>query len=174
MPTIDLNEAVKTIRRFYQKSRRAPSFDEIRELFHYKSKNSAFFLIDKLCSKGLLKKDKKGRLLLDALTGTRVLGTVQAGFPTAAEEESIDTINLDEYLIARPERTFLVNVTGDSMADAGIHRGDLVLVERGRTAKSGDIVIAQVDGKWALKFYEKKDDRRAIGGVVVATIRKYK
>ena len=78
------------------------------------------------------------------------------------------------------------------MIDEGIKEGDLVLVERGRQAQHGDIVIAQVDGQWTMKFLEKKNGKiilRAankkyppiepkgelvIGGVVVANVRKYK
>lgn len=121
-----------------------------------------------------------------------MLGTVQAGFPSPAEEELIDTLSLDEFLIKNPQASYLVKVTGDSMIDAGIMQGDLVIVERGRQARHGDIVIAQVDGEWTMKYYEKKGPKiflRAankkypliepkaelvIGGVVVANVRKYK
>ena len=84
------------------------------------------------------------------------LGSIQAGFPSPAEEELLDTMSLDAYLVERPDSTYVVRVSGDSMKDAGIMPGDLVLVERGRTAKNGDIVIAQVDGDWTMKFYDKK------------------
>jgi len=60
-----------------------------------------------------------------------------------AEEELIDTMTLDEFLIGNREATFMLTVQGDSMIDAGIRQGDIVLVERGRTPKEGDIVIAK-------------------------------
>lgn len=78
------------------------------------------------------------------------------------------------------------------MVDAGIMPGDLAIVERGRPARHGDIVIAQVDGEWTLKYYEKHGAKvllrpankkystiepkveLVIGGVVVANVRKYK
>ena len=140
----------------------------------------------------MIEKDNKGKLLLDSLTGTRLLGTVQAGWPSPAEEELVDTMSLDEYLIKHPDQTFLIKVTGDSMIDAYIKEGDLVLVERGRQAKHGDIVIAQVDNEWTMKYYEKLGTKvrlvaankkyspiipkaeLVIGGVVTAVIRKYK
>lgn len=50
----------------------------------------------------------------------------------------------------------MLEVKGDSMIDAGIQEGDLVLVERGREPKIGDIVIAEVDGGWTMKYYRKK------------------
>ncbi len=123
--------------------------------------------------------------------GLRLLGTVQAGFPSPAEEELIDTLSLDEFLIRKPEASYLIKVKGDSMIDAGLLPGDLVIVERGRNPENGDIVIAQVDGEWTMKYYEKQGSKvilRAankkyapieartelvIGAVVVANVRKY-
>ena len=193
MPTrINFADALSKLRFFYRERRRPPSFQEIARLFHYKSKNAAFELVGKLIKKGFLKKDSRGRILLDDLSGVRLLGSIQAGWPSPAEEELIDTMSLDEYLIKHPEQTFLVKVTGDSMIEAGIQEGDLVLVERGRQPKHRDIVIAQVDNEWTMKYYEKsgKDMRLVaankkyppivpkkeliVGGVIIAVIRKYK
>lgn len=189
---IDFPKVIQRLRQFYREKKRAPNFTEISELFGYRSKNAAFELVNKLIHKGLLKKDGKGKLLLDAFGGVRLLGTVQAGWPSPAEEELVDTMNLDEYLIRHPEQTYLIKVTGDSMMDAGIHEGDLVIVERGRAAKDRDIVIAQVDGEWTMKYYEKRGNavrliaankkyppivpkrELTVGGVVTAVIRKYK
>ena len=190
--SLSLSEALQKLRSFYRERRRPPSFSEIAKLFRYKSKNAASFLIDKLVKKGLLRKDSRGKVLFDALAGVKLLGTVQAGWPSPAEEELVDTMSLDEYLIRHPEQTFLIKVSGDSMIEAGIHAGDLVLVERGRSARHKDIVIAQVDGQWTMKYYEKEGGQvrlvaankkytpikpqteLVIGGVVVAVIRKYK
>src|SRR5205085_2661276 len=85
-----------------------------------------------------------------------VLGLVEAGFPTAAEEELTDTMSLDEYLIENKEATYLLEVKGDSMVEAGIQEGDLVIAERiGREPKIGEIVIAEVDGGWTMKYFRK-------------------
>jgi SOS regulatory protein LexA len=190
--SIDLPRAVQRLRQFYREKRRSPSFTEIGKLFGYRSKNAAFELIDKLIGQGLVKKDRQGKLLLDSLSGIKLLGTVQAGWPSPAEEELVDTLSLEEYLVRHPEQSYLIKVSGDSMIDAGIHEGDLVIVERGRTARDKDIVIAQVDGEWTMKFYEKRGQEvrliaankkyppilpkreLVIGGVVTAVIRKYK
>lgn len=189
---IDLNKSIQQIRQYCRGKKRPPSFEEIRKLFGYNSKGAAFWLVDQLIEKGFLKKDKQGKILFDSISGVRLLGSIQAGWPNPAEEELVDTMSLDEYLIKHPEQTFLVKVVGDSMIDAGIHQGDLVLVERGREPKHRDIVIAQVDNEWTMKYYEKigKEVRLVaankkyppitpkqelkIGGVVVASIRKYK
>lgn len=89
---------------------------------------------------------------------TRLLGTVEAGFPSPAEEELCDTLSLDDYLVSNREATYLLGVKGDSMLDAGILEGDMVLVERTSEAKAGDIVIAEVDGEWTMKYLRKGPD----------------
>lgn len=58
---------------------------------------------------------------------------------------------IDQYLVRQPSRTLMVPVKGDSMIDAGIHDGDLVVVERTKAAKAGDFVIAIVDNEFTLK-----------------------
>jgi len=121
-----------------------------------------------------------------------VLGRVEAGFPSPAEEELVDTLSLDDLLIQNREATFLLNVSGDSMTGAGIMPGDMVLIDRSLQAKSGDIVIAQVDGEWTMKYLRKRGDtvtlvaanpkyppirpkqELKVAGVVTAVVRKYK
>jgi SOS regulatory protein LexA len=121
----------------------------------------------------------------------RILGLVEAGWPSPAEEELRDTLSLDEFLVQNPDASFLLKVSGDSMTGAGILPGDLVIVDRGQTAKSGDIVIAEVDGEWTMKFLKKSGDtvylvpanprykpikpknELKITGVVTAVVRKY-
>jgi SOS-response transcriptional repressor LexA len=92
----------------------------------------------------------------------RRLGVIEAGFPSPAEEELLDTMTLDEWLIKRREATYMLEVKGLSMMNAGILPGDTALVERGRDPKHGDIVIACVDGKWTMKFYHILADKRIV------------
>ncbi|MDP2630799.1 MAG: transcriptional repressor LexA [Candidatus Uhrbacteria bacterium] len=149
-----MKEALAKIRRFYQKKKRMPSFSEVAGLIGYKSKNAASKLVDKLIEMELLAKDDQGKLLPgSAFRGVPVLGTVAAGFPSPAEEELCDTLSLDEFLVPNREKTFLLNVTGDSMIDAGIIEGDMVLAERGVQPRSGDIVIAEIDHEWTMKYF---------------------
>jgi len=137
-----------------------PSYREIMTLFGFKSKNAAYYLVSKLVGQGLLKRDKTGRLIpLSALFAVPILGTVEAGFPSPAEEETTDLMSLDEYLIENKEATFILKVSGESMIDAGIMPGDMVLVERGRDPRDGDIVIAEVDNAWTMKYFRKKGNK---------------
>lgn len=141
---------------FYKKFRRMPSFGEIMEITGLKSKNSVSKMIDKLVSVGIVEKDSRGRLIPKNIFGqVRILGTITAGFPSPAEEELVDTITIDEYLISNKEATYLLKVSGDSMIEAGINPGDMVLVERNKTPRENDIVIAEVDNHWTMKFFRK-------------------
>jgi len=195
MPVMkSIEPRVQALRRFYLAEQRAPSYAEMLGLFAFRSKNAVHRLVVRLEQLGYVRRGPSGRLALTRrLTGSiKLLGSVQAGFPSPAEEELVDVLSLDEYLVRRPEATFMLTVTGDSMIDAGIQPGDLVLIEKGRNPKNNDIVIAQVDGEWTLKYYLK--DRKGvirlepankkyetihpkqslvIGGVVRAVVRRY-
>ncbi|MEJ2685522.1 MAG: transcriptional repressor LexA [Candidatus Sulfobium sp.] len=188
-----LRSRISDIARFYRLSGRMPSFSEIGEMAGLRSKNAVFKLVGKLERRGVLARDAKGRLIPGSIASpVKILGTVEAGFPSPAEEELVDTLSLDDLLIQNPEATFLLKVSGDSMSGAGILPGDMVLIDRGQTPKSGDIVIAEVDGEWTMKYLKKRGDSVAlipanpnykpikpknelkIAGVVTAVVRKYK
>lgn len=188
-----LKERLDKLFNFYWKNERMPSYSELMELYSFRSKNSAYKFIQKLEKLGFIKKDSKGRLIPQALARPlRVLGAVEAGFPSPAEEELLDTLSLDKWLIDNPSSTFMLRVTGDSMEGAGILPGDMVIVDRSLTPKNGDIVIAEVDGQWTMKYLRKEKDglllvpanpkyrpikpkkELKIGGVVTAVVRKYK
>ena len=78
-----------------------------------------------------------------------------AGFPATVEEELADTVNLDDLLVKNKELTYMLEVDGDSMIDAHIEKGDMVLVEKINQAKDGEIVIAEVDGEFTMKYFRK-------------------
>ncbi len=78
-------------------------------------------------------------------------GFVRAGLPDPVTDDEPDAVTLDDYLIERPSQTVLVRVKGDSMMDAGIFEGDLVVVEKRAAAQKGDIVVAIVDSQFTLK-----------------------
>lgn len=145
---------------FYRENKRMPAYAEIMKLLGFKSKNAVYKLINKLVGEGVLDKDSSGRIVPNKLFGEiPMLGLVEAGFPTAAEEELSDTMSLDEYLIENKEASYLLEVKGDSMIDAGIQEGDLVIAERRNNPKDGDIVIAEVDGGWTMKYFRKKGNQ---------------
>ena len=190
---IHLVDKIRRLRQFWRLERRAPTYAEMLDLFDYKSKNAVFGLLRKLEEAGYVAKDSNGRIaLLNKLTGTvRILGSIAAGFPTQEEEQETDAITLDEYLVKNLDRTYMLTVRGDSMIDAGIMPGDIVLVEKGPKPNQNDIVVARVDEEWTLKYYVRDNAgvrlepanpkykfirplrSLEIGGVVRAVIRKY-
>ncbi len=188
-----LKSRFNAVARFYKQQGRMPSFSEIGEMLGLRSKNAVSKLVNRLEEMGAIERDHTGRLIPRSLvSGVRALGTVEAGFPSAAEEELADTLSFDDLLVENREATFLLKVSGDSMTGAGILPGDMVIVDRSQTPKSGDIVIAEVDGEWTMKYLRKRGDvvslipanpkyktirprsELKIAGVVTAVVRKYK
>jgi len=130
------------------------------ELVGFRSRHSVYRLIDCLVAEGLVSKDPQGKLIPHTQNGgVPLLGIVEAGWPSPAEEELKDTITLDEYLIRNKEATYLLMVKGDSMIDAGIMPGDLLIVERGAAVRDGDIVIAQIDREWTIKYFRQRGSK---------------
>lgn len=145
---------------FYQNHKRMPSYAEIMDLVGFKSKNAVAKLVTKMIDEGIVNKDSSGKLIPTRMFDeVPVLGLVEAGFPTTAEESSSDTMSIDDYLIEKKESTYILEVKGDSMIEAGICEGDLVIAERTQNAREGDIVIAEVDGGWTMKYLRKKNGK---------------
>jgi SOS-response transcriptional repressor LexA len=172
---MDKKRDIKTIERniasFYQHKRRMPTYSEMLDLLGVRSKSVVHYWINKLIQKGVIEKDETGHIRLTNIAfGIPMAGSVQAGFP---------------------ESSFLLKVSGDSMIGEGINDGDLVIVEKGRNPKHGDIVLAEVDGEWTIKYFTRKGktvileaanskyppitprEELRIAGVVTAVIRKY-
>lgn len=142
---------------FYQKNKRMPGYKEIMQLVGFKSKNAVYKLINKLVEDEVVDKDSRGKLTPMKIFGEiPLLGLVEAGIPTSVDTNQLDSLNLDQYLVKDRESTYLLEVKGDSMIDEGIREGDLVVVERRGDPKDGDIVIAEVDGGWTMKYFKKK------------------
>ena len=182
----------KIIAGFFRENRRMPSYAEMINLLGVKSKSVVNFWVNKLVEAGIIEKDDRGHLTFTKRPfAIPLVGSVQAGFPSPEEESLCDVISMDEYLISRPDSSFLLQVSGDSMIGEGIKEGDLVIVEKGREPRNGDIVIAEVDGEWTMKYFRKQGKQIVleaanpkypiikpktelkIGGIVTAVIRKY-
>ncbi len=136
-----------------------PTYVEMMKMFNFKSKNAVAKIVTKMIAAGIVTKDKLGKLIpSDMFSSTPLLGSVKAGFPATAEEIT-DSLNIEDYLIKKRELTYILEVDGDSMIDAHIADGDMVIAERTNTAKDGDIVIANVDGEFTMKYFRKSGDK---------------
>ena len=84
---------------------------------------------------------------------------VQAGFPSPAEDHMVQRVDLMTQLIRHPQATYLLRVRGESMRDAGIFDNDVVMVDRAVTPRSGQVVVAVVDGEFVCKTLYQRAGR---------------
>lgn len=83
---------------------------------------------------------------------------IQAGFPSPVQGEYADSIDLNKALITNPAATFCARVMGDSMVDAGIHEGDLLIIDRSIKPHDGCVAVCFVDGEFTVKRLTVRDD----------------
>jgi repressor LexA len=179
---------------YYADHKALPSYSLIAQILGFKSKNAVTALVARLKLSGYLDTTPDRRLKPGKRFFERILAesTVQAGFPSPASGDRHDTVTIDEYLVERPSQTVLITVNGDSMIDAGIVAGDVVVVEKRQVANIGDIVVAIVDNEFTLKTLGREKSefillpvnkaypvirpkgKLEIFGVVVGQFRKYK
>jgi SOS regulatory protein LexA len=148
----EVKEYGEKVRRFFDSRRRMPSFSELMTLWGYRTKSAVHYRVEQLLQAGFISKDRTGKLLPGWEDGVKLLGLVEAGFPSPAEEELLDVMNFDQYLTPNKESSYILKVKGDSMIEAGIQPGDMVIVERKAQYKPGQIVIANVDGEYTMKY----------------------
>jgi len=86
------------------------------------------------------------------------LNAVSAGFPSPADDFIEARIDLNKQLVKHPTATFLVRVVGDSMINAGIRSDDILIVDRSIEPRSGQIVVAAINGELTVKRYHKTDE----------------
>ena len=146
---------------YYARHRALPSYATIGGLLGLRSKSSVAALVARLKLAGYLESTPDRRLAPTKRFFARPLAEtpVRAGLPDAVEDGEADAVTIDDYLIERPSSTVLVRVKGDSMEDAGILDGDLVVVEKRAAAEKGEIVVAIVDNQFTLKRLELEGGR---------------
>ena len=88
-----------------------------------------------------------------------VSASVEAGFPSPADDHLERGIDLNEELIRNPAATFLIRVQGESMRDAGIHSGDTLIVDKSVTPYDRQIVVAMIDGEFTVKRFRKRNGK---------------
>lgn len=142
---------------FYRKHRRMPNITEVMELFGLSSRSSAFYVSERFVEEGYANKDRTGKLVpAPGLFSVPSVGRIRAGFAAPAEEEIADTVTIGDYLIGNPNASYLLQVEGDSMQDAGIQDGDMVVFERTHDVKAGQIVVALTEDGYTLKYLRKR------------------
>jgi len=144
---------LSTLQDYYSRHRALPSYASIGGMLGLRSKSSVAALVARLKLAGFLESTPDRRLAPTRRFFARPLADspVRAGLPEAVEDVDAEALTIDDYLIERPSSTVLIRVKGDSMMDAGIFDGDLVVVEKRPSAHKGDIVVAIVDNQFTLK-----------------------
>ena len=79
---------------------------------------------------------------------------IKAGFPSPAEAYEVEVLDFNKDMIRHPETTFYGRVKGDSMIDAGICDGDILVIDRSLVPRNGDVVVAFYDNRFTLKFFD--------------------
>ena len=140
-----------------------PSISEMATQLKVKSKNAVAKLLNALENEGFIKTsgkargitvlDSLGEALEKGLMRVPVLGNIQAGSPHLAEEHIEEWINLPQTLIKSRRDVFLLRVRGDSMINAGIYEGDLVIVRPTKEVRNNDIVVALLHDEATVKRF---------------------
>ncbi|MBQ3915570.1 MAG: transcriptional repressor LexA [Ruminococcus sp.] len=139
----------------------SPTVREIMEAVGFHSTSTAFRYVNNLVDKGLLEKsgslNRTLRLPGSASATVPVMGVVTAGQPITAVEDITGYVSFEAHG-KNPSELFALTIRGESMINAGILDGDVVIVEKTPYAENGDIVVAFIDGEDAtVKTFYKED-----------------
>jgi len=147
-----------------------PSVREICEAVGLRSTSTVHGHLERLEKKGLIRRDptkpRAIELIKDSVTKREIIdipivGKITAGQPILAVESIEDTFSLPINFIRSSNELFVLNVSGESMIEAGILDGDLAIIEKSNTAEDGDIVVALIENEATLKrFFKEKDHIR--------------
>ncbi|MBB5190533.1 repressor LexA [Silvimonas terrae] len=147
------NEYLGKLQDYYADYRSLPSYAVIGEMLGMASKSAVSALVKRLMLAGFIEMTPDKRLAPTKRFFERELADfpVPAGLPAAANDAMSEALSIDDYLINRPSATITIRVRGESMIEAGIHDGDVAIVEKRPAARVGDIVVAIIDGEYTLK-----------------------
>lgn len=141
----------------------APSVRDIRDALGFKSTSTVHMYLTRLADRGLITRDEgKSRAIhmdgVGASNQVPLIGRVTAGKPILAEEDFEGYINFCASSVGcRPDNLFALNVKGESMIDAGILDGDIVIVDKRAYAENGEIVVALIGDEATVKTFYKEE-----------------
>ena len=157
---INDHEHLATLQGYYAEHRVLPSYARLMSLLGFASKSAVKKVLERLEVGGMLERTSDGDWAPSERFFDRAIAIqpVPAGMPISADSDVHEQITIDRFLIQQPAKTVLIRVKGDSMVEAGIHDGDLAVVERRTDATQGDIVVAVVDDQFTLKTLARDKD----------------
>jgi len=153
MKALHDHEHQATLQRYYAQHRVLPSYARLMEILGYASKSAVKKVLERLEAAGMLERTPDGDWAPTERFFERVVANepVPAGMPVTTLDDGVEQMTIDRYLIQEPGQTVLIRVKGDSMINAGIHSGDIAVVERRQDAQVGEQVVAVVDDQFTLK-----------------------
>ena len=187
-------EYLAKLQDYYADWKSIPSYAKLCEVFGIASKSWVKAILTRLSAAGFIERTPDGVWVPTRQFFSRPLAesSVQAGMPVSVTATQGEYFIIDEMLIDTPSETTLIPVRGDSMIAAGIHDGDVAVVEKRNLANVGDIVVAIVDNEFTLKTLDKERGKYIlrpanpaypiirpqgtleIFGVLIGLIRKYR
>ena len=187
-------EYLAKLQDYYADWKNIPSYAKLCDVFGIASKSWVKAILTRLSEAGFIERTPDGAWIPSRRFFARPLAesSVQAGMPASIQATQGDYFIIDEMLINTPSETTLIPVKGDSMIEAGIHDGDVAVVEKRNLANLGDIVVAIVDNEFTLKRLDKERGKYIlrpanqaypvirpqgtleIFGVLIGLIRKYR
>lgn len=154
---------IEAMRSFLMKAGRMPSVRELMREMDYKSPRSVSVILESLLEKDIIRKKEDGSIQLiqyeleaDELNREQtvkvpLVGTIACGPPILAEENIEAEFSVSVKLAKQPGTYFFLRASGDSMENAGINDGDLLLIRQQTSANNGDIVVALIDDEATVK-----------------------
>ena len=187
-------EYLAKLQDYYADWKNIPSYAKLCDVFGIASKSWVKAILTRLNAAGFIDRTPDGAWIPSRQFFARPLAesSVQAGLPVSVSATQGEYLVIDDILIDKPSETTLIPVKGDSMIEAGIHDGDIAVVEKRNLASVGDIVVAIVDNEFTLKTLDKEHGKYIlrpanqaypiirpqgileIFGVLVGLIRKYR
>src|SRR5512133_2675834 len=151
-------EYLAKLQDYYADWKSIPSYAALCEVFGIASKSWVKAILTRLGEAGFIERTPDGVWVPTSQFFARPLAesAVPAGMPVTVSATQGGHYVIDEMLIETPSKTTLIPVKGESMIEAGIHDGDIAVVEKRLTANVGDIVVAIVDNEFTLKTLDKE------------------
>jgi repressor LexA len=152
------SEYLAKLQDYYADWKNIPSYAKLCDVFGIASKSWVKAILTRLNAAGFIDRTPDGAWIPSRQFFARPLAesSVQAGMPVSVSATQGEYFVIDDMLIDRPSETTLIPVKGDSMIEAGIHDGDIAVVEKRNLASVGDIVVAIVDNEFTLKTLDKE------------------
>lgn len=165
------SQLLSFMKQYYAEKGFQPSVREMGKAIGVTSTNTVLFYLKRLENKGLISRDpmKKRAITInnmddmelrkhENMASMPLLGNIVAGYPLLSEENTSEVYYVSKNLFGTSQDLFCLTIKGESMIDAGMEEGDIVVVKVQNTAETGDIVVARTEqGTTVKKFYKEKN-----------------